>query len=329
MPAVETSGEQNVDQNSLQEALMVRAVARAGGITPSFADEALAAPRAFSLYDDDSYTLPYDDILGLPAEPPLEEDVIFSALGEQLASPWDMLDKKERLALYPVALGTLAGRASISMATGCWSVVGEWRNHKGYAFTWKPREYGYHTNGVAGDFNGVQIHRMAFNMKRRITGLPDLSRYQHLDHICRWPGCCNIDHLEIVTRDRNNELRDRAKELEQALMVGQTIFGPCGFDWLEQYLMLADKEETNILVTTPDGPRRIIKMNDDPLVFRGQPEPDDLFEAVLPPAPNTEERRSRARILTQPEGLLDRDGYQGRKKKMRGLYRDWQKTGQF
>jgi len=276
---------------------------------------------------------------------PTEDDVIFSVLGSRM---WDVdvqIEQKERLAMYPVALGELASKATISTTTGCWSVLEEWhpkkgltpvwRDPKGYAFTWSPEQYGYKIDRTS-DFKGVQFHRMAFNMNRRLQGLPDLNRYQHLNHICRWTGCCNYDHLEVVDSKRNNKLRDEARRFEAALIAGQVILGPTGKPELDEFLLAADTEFTNIIVTTVGGPQRLVLIDKDPLMFRGEPEPCELVDSVAPPAPNKYERPSRAKKIKIFEGqqsMLDEmleDLYNEVKKaKTADLYKQWKKTGRF
>jgi hypothetical protein len=218
------------------------------------------------------------------------------------------------------------------MMTGCWSIIDAWRDEKGYAFVWKPEEYGYSVDRT-GDFKGISVHRMAYNMKRRLTGQPDLVRDQQLDHVCRWPGCCNIDHLAIVDHKKNNRLRDQAQRLETAITTGQIILGPTGIDWLDDPLESAPTEDTQVIISTPNGPYRVIKVDDEPLMFRGQPEVSGLLEVVKPPAPKKYERPSRAgRVVVIHKGqrqAFKTDGYNQRRRRKADLYKAWQKTRQF
>jgi hypothetical protein len=309
-------------QNSLDEALLVRAA----GIDTTLPDSQIRAPEksgVFSFID----TIPMDD------------DVIFSVLGRRMLNVDTLIEKKERLAIFPVALGELASKATISTTTGCWSVLEEWhpkkgltpvwRDDKGYAFTWSPQQYGYKVDRN-GDFKGTQFHRMAFNMKRRLQGLPDLNRSQHLDHVCRWTGCCNIDHQEIVDYKRNNKLRDEARRFEAAIIAGQVIVGPIDRPELDDFLLASDTEYTNIIMTTVAGPHRLVLIDKNPLLFRGEPEPCELVSSVAPPSPNKYERPSRAKkskIIEGQESILD-DLYEEVKKvKTADLYKQWKKTG--
>jgi len=256
--------------------------------------------------------------------------VVYSVLGDRLGDISSMVDKKERLAMFPISLGALASASTISMTTGCWSLVNAWRDEKGYAFIWNPEEYGYQVE-KSGNFRGMSVHRMAYNMKRRATGRSDLTRYQQLDHICRWPGCCNIDHLNVVDHKKNNKNRDQARILEAALYSGQIILGPTGMPWLDGRLADSETENTNILVATPAGPFRIVKVDDEPLMFRGQAEPSELHQAVPPPAPKKYERNSRVkRIVVDPEqkNLFADEPYIGRRLRKIDLYKAWRKTGQ-
>jgi hypothetical protein len=279
---------------------------------------------------------------------PTDDDVVFSVLGKRI---WDVdtqIEKKDRLAMFPVALGALASKATISTTTGCWSVLEEehpergiipvWRDPKGYAFTWKPEQYGYKVERPD-NFKGVQFHRMAFNMKRRLQGLPDLNMYQHLDHVCRWTGCCNIDHLEVVDRKRNNKLRDEARRFESAIIAGQIILGPTGKPELDEFLDGSDTEFTNIVMSTVAGPHRLVLIDKDPLLFRGEPEPCELLSSVAPPAPNKYERPSRTRKVKIHEGqqsmldemtdneMLDVLYEEVKRVKQADLYKRWKKTG--
>jgi hypothetical protein len=294
----------------LDELMLERARAAAvGAIAPIVAEKAPEQSGAFSL----------------------GEAAVYSVLGDRLADIESMLDKKERLAMYPIALGSLASASTLSMTTGCWSIIDAWRDEKGYAFVWKPEEYGYSVDRT-GDFRGISVHRMAYNMKRRLTGQPDLNRYQQLDHICRWPGCCNIDHLAIVDHKKNNRLRDQARQLEAAITTGQIILGPSGIDWLDDPLESAPTEDTDLLISTPSGPYRIIKLDDSPLMFRGEAVKDELQEKVAPPAPKKYERPSRARRKTihkEQRQAFKADGYGQRRRRKADLYKNWQKTGQF
>jgi len=232
--------------------------------------------------------------------------------------------------MYPIPLGTLAASSTISMTTGCWSIVEAWRDEKGYAFIWNPEDYGYRVEQNQG-FRGISVHRMAYNMKRRATGLPDLTSRQQVDHVCRWPGCCNIDHLTIVDHEKNNKLRDQARLLEAALYSGQIILGPSGSIWLDEPLKAADTEETNLVISTPAGPFRIIKVDENPLMFRGQPEVSDLLEIVQPPTPKKYERPSRAKKIkvdADQTPLFDTEGYKGRRARKADLYKKWRKLGE-
>lgn len=269
---------------------------------------------------------------------PAEEDIVFSVLGDRQWDVASLIEKKDRLAQFPIALGALASRATISTTTGCWSVLEEniWRDEKGYAFTWQPETYGFQVNR-AGDFRGIQMHRMAYNMKLRAQGLPDLNQYQHLDHVCRWTGCCNIDHLEIVSRSKNNKLRDEARRFEAAIIAGQIILGPLGKTELDYRLLGSNTEFTNLVITTVTGPYRLVIVDKDPLMFRGEPESCALIESVAPPAPKKYERPSRAKkpkvieeTADSPEGqrlLFDNTEYDGRRVNRGKLYKQWQKTG--
>jgi hypothetical protein len=260
-----------------------------------------------------------------------KQDVIYSALGERLYDVNEEIERKDHLAQFPVALGALASEASISATTGCWSIIEAWRNDKGYAFVWDPDKYGYKIERTS-DFKGVQVHRMAVNMTRRIQGLPDLRKSEQVDHVCRWTGCCNIDHLAVLSHRRNNELRDRAKKFEAALISGQLILGPVGLGWLDERLVSASTEFTNIIITTPMGPHRIILVEKDPLVFHGETEPCDLIDAVRPAAPKKYERPNRPRkqyIHEEQKAMFKAEKYAERKKRANRLYKEWQKTGQF
>jgi hypothetical protein len=279
---------------------------------------------------------------------PNEEDTILSVLGKRLGEVKTLTTKKEHLAQLPMSLGALASRASISATTGCWSVLQEmhpqrgpvpvWRDDKGYAFTWNPESYGYSVDR-SGGFRGIQLHRMAYNMKRRGQGLPDLNQYQHLDHECRWTGCCNIDHLEITSRERNNKLRDQARRFESAIVAGQIILGPMGIAEIDERLLASETEYTSVVIATVAGPHRLVKIDQDPLLFRAEKEHCELVQSVAPPAPTKYERPSRAKRAKvkeetpdSPEGqrlLFGNTGYDGKRPNRSKLYRNWQKTGLF
>lgn len=321
MPGLEVHTLNQDTAQELPDLLVTRAGQIAAGGAALYAHEAPEISGAFSLYED------------LP-----QEDVIYSPTGVKLDSVWSALERKERWGLFPVALGSLAAEATISTTSGCWSLVEGWRDYagkeawrddKGYLYVWNPEHFGFKVDRND-KFKGVAIHRMAYNMKRRLQGLPDLNRYQHVDHICRWTGCCNIDHLNVLDAARNNQQRDLAKRLEIALMAGQTILGPMGIDWLDELVYSATSEFTNVLVTTPRGPHRIVVHENDPMIFSGQPEPCELVESVRAPAPTNYERRSRARPPRISEGqdiMFDLNDSLGKKIKKAKLYKDWQKTG--
>lgn len=319
LASFETIGQQN-----MSDTLLVRAVG---------AGYSIDAPEVFPQPPEISGDFSFIDTISS------NDDVIFSVLGKRLGDADELIEKKERLAMFPVALGELASKAAISTTTGCWSVLEErhpkkgrvpvWRDEKGYAFTWSPQQYGYKVERDS-DFRGIQFHRMAFNMKRRLQGLPDLNAYQHLDHICRWTGCCNTDHQEIVDRKRNNKLRDEARRLEAAIIVGQIILGPTGRSELDSFLTASDSEFTNIIMTTVAGPHRLVLIDKDPLLFRGEPEPCELLESVAPPAPSKYERPSRAKKVKIIEGqqfMLDDLYGQVKKVRQADLYKHWKKTG--
>jgi len=305
---IHTLNQAEVNLPELPELLLERVRGTAAGLAPVEKDEKTPEdPGVFSLGDT----------------------AIYSVLGDRLDDVPSMIEKKDRLAMYPIALGSLASTTTISMMTGCWSIVDAWRDEKGYAFVWNPEEYGFQADR-SGNFRGLSVHRMAYNMKRRATGLPDLTRAQQLDHKCRWPGCCNIDHLEIVDHAKNNRLRDRARTLEAAVTNGQIILGPTGMEWLDRPLEASAEEDTNLLISTPAGPYRVIKVDDAPIMFRGEAEPGGLHDMVKPPAPKKYERPSRAKpIKVDPEQklLFETVDYSGRRTRKAELYKRWRKLG--
>lgn len=313
--------------NQVETELPVALLARAGAIAAGgahvieYANQAPEQSGAFSLQ-------PLDEILALE---PLKDDYVYSILGNQLPDIAGQIEKKNRLAKLPIALGALATKSEICTTTGCWSVVDAWRNDKGYAYIFDPAEFNYRTEDPL-EFNGVQVHRMAANMKRRLSGRQDLKQREQVDHVCRWGGCCNNDHFQILDHKQNCELRDKAKDLELMIAAGQIILGPVNIEWLDELLISCEEEDTHIIITTPHGPFRLIKINDDPLLFTSKPEISRLQEIVKPPASRKYERPSRgkgSKIDKGYEGLFPHTDFKATRTTGYKRYKYWQKTGTY
>ncbi len=185
-------------------------------------------------------------------------------------------------------LGVLAREALISTATGCWAIPNAYRNNKGYSYTWDVRKYGLEPRGK-GEYKGMQLHQVAFILRMQIEMPEYVMPASHtLEHVCRnvkQHFCCvNPYHFEYVTQLENNRLQRKAHPIESALFVGQLMLAPTGYNYIDAFVGASEKEDTGLVVSTRFGPFRIIKVEDEPVVFRGEPEPERLANKVRPPA---------------------------------------------
>ncbi len=185
-------------------------------------------------------------------------------------------------------LGILAREALISTATGCWAIPDAYRNSKGYSYTWDVSKYGLEPRGK-GEYKGMQLHQVAFILRMQIEMPEYVMPPSHtLEHVCRSVKqhfcCVNPYHFEYVTKLENNRLQRKAHPIESALFAGQLMLTPTGYNYIDAFVGASEKEDTGLVVSTRFGPFRIIKVEDAPVVFRGEPEPERLANKVRPPA---------------------------------------------
>lgn len=203
-------------------------------------------------------------------------------------------------------LGVLAREAEISTATGCWTVPEAYRNEKYYAYTWDVRKYGLEPRGK-GEYKGMQLHQVAYLLRQQIEA-PDfvMPTRGTLDHICRGVRedlcCVNPYHDEIVSKGENNQRQRRAHPIEAALFAGQLMFVPTGYEKIDAAVAASEDEDTGLVISTRFGPYRIMKMNEDPAVFRGEPEPERSLSQIRPP-------KSRYKNISGEYLTLILDGY--------------------
>ncbi len=211
-----------------------------------------------------------------------------SSTDTRLPSIGSQLIQKDYWENSDTGLGILARESEISTVTGCWTVPEAYRNEKYYAFTWDVRKYGLEPRGD-GKYKGMQLHQVAYLLRQQ-TEIPDfvMPLKTTLEHNCRnvrEDFCCvNPYHFTPVTQRENNRLQRKAHPIEAALFAGQLMFAPTGYEKIDAAVAISENEDTGLVISTRFGPFRIIKMHEDPAVFRGEPEPEVLFKPVRPPA---------------------------------------------
>jgi len=261
----------NQVETELPEALLARAVNAADGTLRDAQEKALEQSGAFSL----------------------EEGLLFSATGAPLPNVESEIVEKQCWQEYDSPLGRLATKAAISSTTACWSIIKS-RTDKGYVRVYNSASYGL--EDTPGNRFGMNAHKLALLLHRiQIGESAQLAPRSQIDHVCRNTACCNPNHLDVVNNTENDIRKRRAHPVEAALSSGQIIVGPVGLGWLDTNVERSDKEETNVIVNTRFGPYRIIKVDDEPVMFYGKYENDELFERLKPPTPRKSPRKSRAR----------------------------------
>ena len=281
MPELLIDGGVRIGQESLDETLL----ARAAGVMPT-----LLQPQEWAPEQTGAFSIPHE---------------VWGSAGHTLPGINVELYQREKWQQLSTPLGFLASNTEVSLKTGCWGLVDAWRNDKGYAFVWDPEVYGYEPAARAEpkneveakkEFKGIKVHQMAHILLMRELD-PDyvLPPRTPLDHLCRFTGCCNPTHTEKVTREVNNQRQKRAHPIEAALALGQVMLGPTGYDFIDISAAQSPTEDTSIVVNTRFGPFRIIKLDNDPLMVRGEPELDNLLPMVRPPAVSKYVRPSRAK----------------------------------
>jgi hypothetical protein len=227
---------------------------------------------------------------------------LVSSIDEALPPPELEAFSKERDIETASPLGRLASIAQISTTTGCWAIIDAWRSDKGYSYTWNPLEFGFDP-GANSEFTGVRLHKIAYIL-HRLTMDPDfiLPKRKPLDHICRFTGCCNPRHVKETSTRENNILQRKAHPIEFALAVGHLMLAPTGYDLIDKKAAESSEENTGIVVATRFGPYEVIKLDEDPLIIRGEPLYDDLLAAIRPPSDKKYQRKSRARTPKIFEG---------------------------
>lgn len=222
-----------------------------------------------------------------------------SSTGYKLPEVAKVMEQRDRWRESASPLGFLAANTEVSTTTGCWSVIDAWRDDKGYILVRDPSPYGLERDSRY----GTRSHKLALILHKRVE-YPDFSMPPDtdIDHLCRFTGCCNPEHEELVSKKENNLRQRLAHPIESALALGQLMMGPTGYDWLDRQAALAKDKDTGIIINTRFGPFRITKLDDDPLIIRGQPEPDNLLPQLRPPSVRKAPRPSRAKTLKPLKG---------------------------
>jgi hypothetical protein len=248
------------------------------------------------------------------------------AAGQPLPEVGWVMEQRERWMKSDSPLGFLAASTEISATSGCWSMVDSWRDDKGYGFIKDPTPYGFERESHL----GVRSHKLAYLLlnRDRDPGY-EIPPRADLDHHCRFTGCCNPYHVEEVTKTENNLRQRTARDLENALVAGQIILGPTGREWLDVPATNSKCEEIEIVVNTRFGPFSVLKVDEDPLMLRGERLDDGLLEKVRPPSVRDGARASRARKHRPIKGedpMFVVEAQVKRKPTLKKLYRDAMKA---
>ncbi|HVX58164.1 MAG TPA: HNH endonuclease [Candidatus Saccharimonadales bacterium] len=250
--------------------------ARQAAPLPLAPEKTLGTSRVFSL--EDFLHLEVENKLYSPINEflrPVSEELVFYNFWLNSDSP----------------LGRLAGRATISTTTGCWSVL-KGRTPMGYV-----KVYGEHNYGLPkkqGRDNGIMSHKLAYILLQQELGFePVVPEGKQLDHICRNTACCNPNHLQPLSDRRNKQLMAIAHKLENKLREGQTMIVPSGLIALDEPLSTSTMEDTGVIVVGRFGPYRMIKIDENTVV--GTREPCEIFDNLQAPPPNKYVDKSRAK----------------------------------
>lgn len=210
--------------------------------------------------------------------------VLMSSAEMELLSPATQLMEKISWSSLGCGWSVLASEVEVSDITGCWGNPNAYRDEKGYAFTWNPINYDLESRHT-GKFRAMRLHQVAYTLMRRQLD-PDFELAPHtpLDHKCRFPGCCNPMHVVETNISENNRLQRVAHPIEAALLAGQVMLAPTGYDQIDAIVSSAPNEDTNLVVNTRHGPYRIMKVDDEPLQFYGRPEADNLLPLMRSPS---------------------------------------------
>jgi hypothetical protein len=234
-----------------------------------------------------------------------------AATGDRLPDVEWVLEQRTNWLESGSPLGYLAASTEVSTTSGCWSVVNDsdvdsWRDDKGYVLVRDPSPFGLERDSRF----GTRSHKLAYILFRRQAEPEfELPPRKPLDHVCRFTGCCNPHHVAETTPRQNNKLQRQAHDIERPLTWGQLLLGPTGYEWLDGPALAATNEDTGLVVNTSRGPFRIIKVEEDPLIIRGQPEPDNLLPRLKPPTRRRTQRPSRAKKHLPIEGEMMLPGF--------------------
>lgn len=209
---------------------------------------------------------------------------LMSSVDMDLPSPATQLIERITWSSLGAGWSVLASEVEVSNITGCWGSPEAYRNDKGYAFTWDPASYEIETR-QSGEFRAMRLHQVAYTlMRRQFESDFELPPYTPLDHTCRFSGCCNPGHVIETDTVENNRRQRVAHPVESALLAGQVMVAPTGYEQIDAIVAAAPSEDTNLVINTRHGPYRVIKVDDEPLRFYGEPEEDNLLPLMRPPA---------------------------------------------
>jgi len=253
--------------------------------------------------------------LGL--EPAEEPALLYSSTGEQLPPVEVMRSLKEYWETSTSNLGLLVAKTTLMPSIGCWTRL-MWRNSEGYIRIRNPHRFGIpRMSNEEDESRGMVLHRLVYILRSiELGGEPHLPRSVDIDHVCRNTACGNPYHLRPLENSINNAMRLQARKAESFLASGQLQVGPIGIEWIDEKVEKSPREDTGIVVATREGPFKIMKADEDPVVLYARREPDEVFDALKPPAPNRRNFKSRARPYKHPKDqavLVNKNRYKKKK----------------
>jgi len=131
------------------------------------------------------------------------DSVIQMEWGSVLPSPEVSQQLLDKLIHLSPAIGRLSLRMTVDDTQGCWAMPlnAEYDDKKRARY---PTIYDPATKK-----QGVLAHRYVW---RNLID-PDITRHDHLDHLCRVHACCNLSHLELVTVGQNTQRGNLARHI--------------------------------------------------------------------------------------------------------------------
>jgi hypothetical protein len=263
----------------------------------------------------------------------LMDENLRSSTGEHLPTVKDMMSLREKWLASGTMLGELIAKTTISPTTGCWIKLSEkrkgelapsWRNSEGYVVVKNPHRFGLPKRSDEEEKRGMLFHRLIPTLLCMELGIdPIIGPKKDGDHTCR-NKACGI-HVSGMTNKENNLLRLKAVKVEKALISGQMVMGSLGVEWLDTRVSEAQQEDTDLVFTTPEGPYRLMKANDEPIVIYAQREPDDVFDSLRKPSRSNRNFKSRAKLRTPLKGekpMFSPLRYRTSKPKPKALYKE-------